>query len=471
MLSFRTPFALIAGASLLGGCNLAPSYHRPALAVPANLPQAEPSGAQADMQNSIPDIPWQTFFTDARLRLVIAQGLSNNRDLRIAAANVLQARATYRVQRSDLLPTVTASGDATVERTAVDATLPGANRDTESYSANIGLSSFELDLFGRLRNLSEAALQQYFATEEAQRSTRISLIAEIASAWLTLASDQDQLTLSSQTLDAYRQTLDLTKARFSQGIGSELEVRQAQTNYDQARYDIAVATTQIAKDKNALNLLVGATVTADHLPKELGTGIFTISNLPAGLASEVLLHRPDVRQAERQLIAQNANIGAARAAFFPTISLTASAGALSSGLSSLFGNGSGTWSFAPQVSVPIFNFGRNRANLRYAEAGRDAAIATYEKAVQTAFREVADALAQRGTIDEQLGALASRADAAAIAARLSEARYRAGVDGFLTTLDAERTLYAARQALVTAKLDRSSNLIELYRAFGGGIAG
>jgi len=455
-------------ALLLAGCDLAPTYHRPGLPAPATLP----SGGiypVANATTNASDIAWQDFFVDPALRQVIGEGLANNRDLRVALANVQQARAQYRVQRADLLPTIGASAGATYARASSDATRPGVDRTSHIYSVDAGFSAFEIDLFGRVRNLTKAALDQYLATEEGARATRITLIAEIASTYLTMAADQDQLRISQGTLESFRQSLDLTTAQFQHGVISELEVKQAQTNYEQARYDIAALQTQIARDQNALNLLVGTTVSQDLLPTGLADHAFTLAQLPAGLSSDVLLQRPDVLQAEDQLKAQYANIGAARAAFFPQISLTALAGTLSSGLSGLFDHGNYTYQVAPTASQTIFDFGRNAANLRYAKASRDAALATYEKAIQTAFREVADALAQRGTIDEQLRARASRVDAAGAAYKLSDARYRSGVDPFLTSLDAQRTFYAAQQNLVQTRLDAASNLVELYRALGGGL--
>ena len=284
-----------------------------------------------------------------------------------------------------------------------------------------------------------------------------------------MASDQEQLRLSRETLATFRQTLDLTSAQFRIGVGSELEVRQAETNFQAARNDIAALQTQIARDQNALNLLVGTTVGQAQLPGELGTTDYTRDALPPGVSSAILLARPDILQAEHQLIAQNANIGAARAAFFPTISLTATLGTISTALSGLFGGGSFTYQATPGVSLPLFDAGRRSGNLDYARASQQAAIATYEQAIQTAFREVADALAQRGTIGEQLDARTARANAAGITARLSDARFRAGVDSFLTTLDSQRAAYAARQDLVTTRLARASNLVELYRSLGGGL--
>ena len=455
-------------ALLLAGCDLAPPYHRPGLPAPAAMPT---SGAYPAANAATPasDIAWQDFFVDPALRQVIGQGLANNRDLRVALANVEQARAQYRVQRADLLPTIGANAGATYARASSAETRPGVDRTSHIYSVDAGFSAFEIDLFGRVRNLTKAALDQYLATEQGARATRITLIAEIASAYLTMAADQDQLRISQGTLESFKQSLDLTTAQFNHGVISELEVRQAQTNYEQARYDIAALQTQIARDQNALNLLVGTTVSQDLLPTGLGDRNFTLAQLPAGVSSDVLLQRPDVLQAENQLKAQYANIGAARAAFFPQISLTALAGTLSSGLSGLFDHGNYTYQVAPTASQTIFDFGRNAANLRYAKASRDAALATYEKAIQTAFREVADALAERGTIDEQLRARTSRVEAAGTAYKLSDARYRSGVDPFLTSLDAQRVFYAAQQNLVQTRLDAASNLVELYRALGGGL--
>ena len=473
-MTVRPILALLLAGSMLSACNLAPKYVRPSGAVPAALPEGGIYPRAATDAPDVTAIGWRDFFTDDRLRQVIQLGLDNNRDLRVAAANVLQARAQYRVQRADILPSISANGSATYTNSASAAASTGGaagggSTDIQYFQANVGISSFELDLFGRLRNLSKAALEQYFATEEAQRTTRISLISEIATAWLTLASDQEQLRLSQNTLKTFEQTLELTRAQFRIGVASELESRQAETNYQAARNDIATLQTRIAQDQNALNLLAGTTVSADLLPAALGDGRVTRDALPANLSSDVLLRRPDVLQAEHQLIAQNANIGAARAAFFPRISLTAALGTISGGLSGLFGSGTGTYNVAPSVALPIFDAGRNKGNLDYAKASQKAAVATYEKTIQTAFREVADALAQRGTIDEQVSAQTARANAAQVAAKLSDARYRAGVDSFLVSLDAQRTAYAAEQQLVTTRTTRSSNLIELYRALGGGL--
>ena len=509
-MSGRSLLAALAVATALSGCNLAPKYVRPVGAAPATLPEGGVYPRAATDAPDVTQIGWRDFFLDPRLQQVIETGLANNRNLRIAAGNVLQARAQYRVQRADLVPSTTISGSGTYTNNAFGAAggaaggvgggtgtgtgtgtggtgsdagggtgggtgvgagagIGGASSNLEFYSVNAGFSQFELDLFGRVRNLSRAALEQYFASEEAQRSTRISLIAEIATAWLTMASDQEQLRISRETLKAFEQSLELTRAQFRIGVASELKARQAETNYQGARNDIAALQTQVARDQNALNLLVGTTVPAEQLPAELGATPVTRDALPGNLSSEVLLRRPDVLQAEHQLIAENANIGAARASFFPRISLTATIGTISTALSGLFGGGSFTYNAAPSIGLPLFDGGRNAANLDYAKASQQVAVATYERAIQTAFREVSDALAQRGTIDEQVSAQTARAEAATVAARLSDARYRAGVDSFLVALDAQRTAYAAQQQLVTARLARGSNLVELYRSLGGGL--
>lgn len=340
---------------------------------------------------------------------------------------------------------------------------------SDIYSASAGISAWEVDLFGRIRNLGKAALEQYFTSVENRNAAQTAIVAETATVWLTLAADQDRLRIAQETAKTFGQTLELTKARFAKGIASELEVHQAQTSFDQARSDIAETTTLVAQDQNALNLLAGTTVATDLLPGGLEADGATIPHLPEGLSSDVLLRRPDIAAAEHQLRAANANIGAARAAFFPRISLTAALGTISFGLSNLLGNGSDYWSAAPSASFPIFDFGRNKGNLRYAEATRDAMIAQYEGTIQRGFREVSDALARRGTIDAQLEAQTSLRAAAAGAYRLSEARFRSGIDPFLATLDSQRALYGAERSLLATRLVRETNAVELYRSLGGGL--
>ncbi|KAA9014253.1 efflux transporter outer membrane subunit [Sphingobium limneticum] len=455
----------------LAACDMAPKYVRPELPVPAGTPQGDAYAANAGAGAAIvpADTAWRDFFTDARLARVIETALANNRDLRIALANVEQARAQYKVQRADLLPTVAGSGTATYSEQPLVQFGQSQRLNTDVYQAQLGISSWEIDLFGRVRNLTKAAQEQYFASVETRNAAQTALIAETANAWLTMAADQERLRIAIDTEKAFGKTLELNKARFDRGIASELEVRQAQTSYDGARSDIAVATTLVAQDQNALNLLAGTTVSAADLPNSLEQKDATLDNLPANISSDVLLRRPDIASAEHNLLGANANIGAARAAFFPTISLTAALGTVSLGLSGLFKSGSDTWSVAPGATLPIFDFGRNKGNLRYARATYDAMLATYEKSVQTGFREVADALARRGTMTQQVEAQTSQRDSARVAYTLSEARFRAGVDSFLTTLDSQRSLYSAEQSLVGTRLTRATNMVELYRAMGGGL--
>lgn len=457
----------------LAACNMAPKYAEPALPVPVSSPTgpAYPAGA-GGVETVSADTAWRDFFVDPRLARVIDTALTNNRDLRIALANVEQARAQARVQRADLFPTIGASGSATYQDSPfaqIGGGGAGASGRTDIYQAQVGISAWEVDLFGRVRNLTQAAQQDYFAAQENRNAAQTTLIAEIASAWLAMAADQERLRIARDLEKAFGETMRLTRARFDRGIASELEVRQAQSSYEQARSDIASATTLVAQDQNALNLLAGATIGVDDLPAAMPDTDVTLANLPAGLPSTLLLRRPDIAAAEHRLRGANANIGAARAAFFPNISLTAAFGTLSLGLSNLFGSGSDFWSVAPSASIPIFDFGRNQGNLQNARATYDALLATYEKSVQTGFREMSDALARRGTMTEQLEAQTSLRDSTRVAYRLSEARFRAGIDPFLTTLDSQRALYAAEQSLLATRVIRATNMIELYRAMGGGL--
>ncbi|MDR2220367.1 MAG: AdeC/AdeK/OprM family multidrug efflux complex outer membrane factor [Methylobacillus sp.] len=455
--------------ALLAGCSLIPDYQRPEAPVAADWG----SNATGDSALNVSDIGWREFFVDEQLRKLIELSLQNNRDLRIAALNIEQARAMYRVQRADLFPTVDAGGIATHQRNpstlnSGTGASSGDSRVTHTYQADIGLTAYELDFFGRIRSLNEQALQVYFATEEAKRATQISLVAEIANAWLTRAADSERLRLAQETLASQQNSYDLTRRRFELGVASELDMRQAQTTMDTARVDVARYTTLIRQDENALTLLVGAPLPDELKPSGGMVEVTALAEIPVGLPSEVLQNRPDVLQAERMLMAANANIGAARAAFFPTISLTASIGTASSQLSDLFGAGSGFWTFIPQITVPIFNAGRNKANLEVAELQKDINVAQYEKTIQTAFREVADALALKATINEQLDAQKSLVDATDVSYRLSEARFNSGIDNYLTVLDSQRAMYASQQDLITLRLTLLNNQVTLYRALGGG---
>lgn len=470
---YRGRLTLLAAAALAGCMNLAPTYERPAAPVAAGWPQGEAYGEPAAAGGvAASELAWREVFVDAPLQRTIELALSNNRNLRVAALNIEQARAQYQIQRADLFPTVAASGEAVHQRTPADLSQAGRAVTSHTYSAGIGFSTYELDLFGRVRNLNEQALQQFFATEEARRSTQISLVAEVANVYLTATADGELLRLARDTLASQEASYKLAQRSHELGVASALDLRQAQTSVEVARADVARYTRALAQDLNALALLVGAPLPADVRPggvqPEDLQWIDRLAELPAGLPSEVLQRRPDVLQAERQLQAANATIGAARAAFFPRISLTASAGVASSSLSDLFQGSARTWSFVPQVSLPIFDAGRNRANLEVSKTQRDIALAQYELAIQSAFREVADALAARGTFDEQLAAQQALVDATGETYRLSQARYRSGVDSYLAVLDAQRSLYAAQQSLITLRLSRSANLVTLYKVLGGG---
>ncbi len=464
---------LLGAALVLAGCtSMAPNYERPALAVADNWPTGSaygPSEQSTDPSASVADIAWQDFIRDNNLRTIVGTALENNRDLRVAALNIERARAQYRVQRSASLPSIDISGSGTSQRLPADLNpATGEAGISRQYSAGIGTSAYELDLFGRVRSLNDEALQRYLATEESRKAVQIVLVAEVANAYLTLGADQERLQLAQQTLDSHRRSYDLIRRSHELGVASMLALRQAQTLVESARVDVARFTSLIAQDKNALTLLVGEQVPDDLLPHAQHDDQVTLAQLDEGVPSEVLLRRPDVLEAERLLQATNANIGAARAAFFPRISLTASAGTTSSSLSNLFDGGTGFWSFMPQLNLPIFNRGRNRANLRISEVDREIAQAQYEKAIQSAFREVADGLAERGTLDEQLAAQTALVEASADNRALSDARYRGGIDSYLNVLDAERGLYAAQQNLITLRLVKNSNHVTLYKALGGG---
>ena len=464
---------LAAAAAMLTGCiDLAPRYHRPPEPTPATFP---PGPAYAPPSASVqPVVGWRGFFADAKLEAVIDEALSNNRDLRAAVARIAVARAQYQVQRAELFPHLNAGAGATIgqEPASVIAgqAVPGEGEvNIHQYSVNAGVSAYELDLFGKLRDLSRAALEQYFSTRAARDAAQITLVGQVAADYLTLASDLSLLKIAEDTVTSGGKTVDLTRARHAAGVASGLDVAQAQTIVEQARFDVARLTTQVAQDRNALDLLVGAPVAEALQPAGLGSPVVVLSRLPAGLTSTVLLRRPDVLAAEHQLRAGDANIGAARAAFFPSITLTGSGGLISNSLSALFQGAAATWTFAPTLTQPIFDAGANRGNLALARAQRDLAIDAYEGAVQTAFREVADALAQRGTIDAELAAQRGLVAAADASLRLANARYAQGADTFLNALIAQRAYYAARQTLVTTEQIEATNLVTLYTALGGGL--
>jgi len=461
------PIALI--AACLAGCTLAPKYTRPDPPIPAQWPTGPAYKPVAEGQTApaAPETGWRDFFLDEQLQKVIELALQNNRDLRIATLNIEKARAFYKIQRADLFPFVAATGSGINQRWPADVSSTGDPMEYRQYTAGIGFSSYELDFFGRVRSLTQAALQQYFATEQARRSAQISLVAEVANAYLAYAADCERLKLTKDTLESQEASYKLIQRRFTVGASSELDLRQAQTRVDAARVDIALFTAQVAEDENALAVLVGMVLPPELLRRELGNGTM-FREISQGVSSEVLLRRPDILQAEHQLKAANANIGAARAAFFPTILLTASRGSMSSQLRGLFRYGSDSWTFAPQVSLPIFDAGSRLANLQGATADRDIFLAQYEKAIQVAFKETANALAQKGTIGDQLEAQESLVDASSQAYRLSEARYLNGIDNYLVVLDSQRSLYANQLRLIGIRYAKSANLVTLYKVLGGG---
>lgn len=458
----------------LSGCTMAPNYTRPEAPVPVSWPSGPAYKEVATASKPVADIPWKEFFVDPQLRKLIALALGNNRDLRVAVLNIEKSRAQYQVQRSNLFPKVDATANGYFERLPSDLsgiTDPSGKPRSitiEQYTVGLGVSSYELDLFGRVRSLKDQALENFLATEQARRSVKISLVSQVAAAYLTLAADKERLNLAKDTLTSQQSSYQLTKSRFEAGVSSALDLHQAQTTLDTARVDIARFTTFVAQDENALSLVVGSPVPTDMLPPSLTETLTALKDVTPGLPSEVLLHRPDILQAENLLKGANANIGAARAAFFPRITLVSNIGFGSDDLGGLFKPGSFAWKFAPQITLPIFDGGSNQANLTAAGVDRDIAVAQYEKAIQTAFREVADALAQRGTIDDQLAAQQSLTAATAENYHLSNARYENGVDSYLAVLDSQRSLYVAQQNLIAVRLARLTNLVTLYKVLGGG---
>ena len=465
----RRLIALATAAGLLAGCTLEPHYVRPAPAIP----QAWPTGAAYPKESAapLPALSYRDVFKDPHLQAIIGEALANAQNLRIAMANVQIAHAEYVVQRSDLFPHVNATGAFSESRSrvgsAVAGVTPGTKETTRSYSGAVGFSAFELDLFGRLRSLSHAAQDRYFASEAGARAARLTLVGEVASAYLTLATDRSQLAIAADTVASAQRTVELTRARVTGGVAPRSDLTQAETLLDQARSDVASLTTQVAQDRNALELLVGAPVADADLPASIESIDAMIAEVPAGLDSRILLRRPDVVEAEYGLKAANARIGAARADFFPTISLTAVAGAASPALSKLFAGRNSSWQFGGSAVLPLFEGGANVGNLSLAHGERNLAVAQYQQTVQTAFRQVADALARRGTIGDQMAAQTDLLSAAQQSYTLSEARYREGIDPYLNTLVTQRTLYQARRSLAETRLSRAQNLVALYQSLGG----
>ena len=447
---------------------MTPDYNRPASPVPGQWPTGPAyKEIAANEKVTAADIGWREFYVDGNMQKVIGLALTNNRDLRVATLNIEKARAQYGIQRAELFPAINATGNWTEQRIPASiSTESGEAMSYKQYSVNLGVSSWEMDFFGRIRSLKDRALEQYLATEQACRSAQISLAAEVANTYLTLAADRENLKLAQSTLEAQEASYKLILRRYEVGASSELDLRQAQTRLDAARVDIARYTRQVALDENALNLLVGSPVPVELQPGGLKT-VASPRDVSPGLSSEVLLSRPDILQAEHGLRAANANIGAARAALFPRIALTTNYGTTSNDLSGLFKAGSNTWIFTPQITMPIFD-ARLWSALDAVKVEREIVLAQYEKAIQTAFRETADTLAQKGTVEDQLKAQESLVQASSDAYNLSNARYTKGIDSYLVVLDSQRSLYAAQQGLITIRFAKLSNLVTLYKVLGGG---
>lgn len=462
---------VLAAALVLAGCSMAPKYERPASPLAGDWPALglatvnTEQGGQAGL--AAVALEWQSFFSDPQLRKLMEVSLVNNRDLRIAVLTIEQTRAQYQISRANQFPTIGAAATGLRQPST-----SGNGSITSVYTAGLAMTSYEIDFFGRVASLKDAALSLYLASEEGRKTTQISLISAVANTYLSLLADQELLAITQQTLDSRVASLRLSQLRFDNGVSSELDLRQSQSLVEAARVSLAQLQRQRALDENALSLLLGQPLIGDLavvLPS--GQGLADrpmMADVPAGLPSDLLTLRPDIRQAEQQLLAANANIGAARAAFFPRISLTASAGSASSKLSGLFDSGTFGWTLAPQLFMPLFDAGRNQAGLEVSKATRDIAVAQYEKTIQTAFREVADALAGRATLGAQLQAQQAQSAAEAARFKLSDLRYQNGIANQLELLDAQRALFAAQQALVQTRLLQLQNQVTLYKTLGGG---
>ena len=441
----------------LGGCQILPNFSSPKAPVPEKFSTPESAAPSAV------EIGWREFFQNPELQQAIEQALANNRDLKATALRIEEARALYGIQRADQLPTVNATAGGTNTRA-----LLGSRVEYTSYQVGLGMTAFELDFFGRVKNLSEAALSQYFATEQARRAAQIALVGEVAKVWLNERALAEQLLIAERTLKARQNSHDLVQQRYDAGISNALELRQSETLVQSAAAAVLALRRQHAQSVNALTLLIGS---GSKLPAQqamLSEQVIT-ADIGAGLPSDLLEHRPDIRAAEQVLRANQANIAAARAAFFPRISLTAGVGVASSSLSGLFDGGSSVWNFTPALTLPIFDNGRNQANLDLATVRANIAVANYEKTIQIAFREVADALDARATLASEIAAQQSMRDAQAARLELAQVRYKNGVANYLDVLDAERELYSAEQTLLSTRLLRLTNAVDLYRSLGGGL--
>ena len=455
----------LASLLLLAGCStLAPDYQRPDAPVPQQWPEGKAYAANSGDAKAAAELPWQDFIRDQRLQTLISMALDNNRDLRQTLEDVQAARASYLVQRGGEMPTVNAGLSASRSKVQAGTT-------SNSAQATVGMSAYEIDLFGKNRSLTEAERQSWLASEETARAARITLIGEITSAWLTLAADRNLLTLAEQTAENARQAMEITRKRLEMGVDSRVDLSSAETTWYSAKADIASYTTQVAQDRNALWLLVGQNFDDSLLPTELPASTGLLADIPAGLQSDVLLQRPDVLAAEHSLQSANASIGAAKAERFPSLSLTATGGLASSAMADIFTGGASTiWTLAPSLSMPIFDGGSSKAQVAYSEAEYRKAVAAWEGTVQSAFAEVADALARRGTIQQQLDAETSVVSAAQRSYDLSLARYQNGIDSFNDALDSQRTLYSSQQGLINTRLEDLDNRVTLYRVLGGGLA-
>ena len=463
-MNFRAALIAAAASAFLAGCSLIPTYERPAAPVPTTFPgdPAQPAGPAAA------SVPWQDFFADERLQLLINTALANNRDLRVSVLNIEQARAQFQISRASQFPALNGIFSGTRQPSIIDGRLGN------SFQVGLGISSWEIDFFGRLDSLKQQALAQYLATEEARKAAQISLIAAVANGWYTLLADDELLELTRQTLVTREDSVKLTKLRFDNGASSEIDFQLANSLAETARASYAQQKRQRLQDENALALLLGAPLPPSVMTTaSAGSPLDSVKGmpeLPVGLPSDLLTERPDIRQAEQTLIGANANIGAARAAFFPRITLTAQAGSVSNELSGLFKSGTTAFTLAPQLTLPIFDAGANQANLEASRASRDIAVAQYEKSIQSAFREVADALAGRETLGEQLRAQRAQAEAEGVRFKLSDLRYRNGIASALDLLDAQRSLFSAQQLAVQARLLQLQNQVTLYKVLGGGWA-
>jgi len=460
---------LVVASLALSGCSFAPRYERPDLPVDAVWPEsAHISDEERDTADAAANRAWRTFFKDPAFVALIDTALANNRDLRAALLNIEKVRAQFWIQRANQLPTINASGVASNQYLSKDISQRGEAVISRQYQASVGFASFELDLFGRVRSLKESALQQFFATEEAARSVQVSLVAEVVQAYLQLTAHRELLTLAQSTYENRNKSYELAKRMFDMGLTSQLTTNQARMIVEEARVAAAQFEAAVGQAENMLVMLLGAPIPEEITLAANMREIEMLPDLPPGLPSDLMQRRPDIMAAEHCLMGMNANIGAARANFFPSISLTAALGTIAPVYHDLFSRGNGTWIFEPKAVLPIFDSARNWATLKMSEADRDIAVAAYEKAIQTAFREVADALVRRATIGEQLDAQKSLVDASETTYALSQSRYEIGLDSFINVLDAQRSLFSAQQGMINAVLLREVNALNLYKALGGG---